>query len=157
VEAIVNSTDRHLSNQGTISRAIHQVAGAELLQACLKLNECAEGEAKITPGFQLPAKWVIHTVCPAWRGGKHREEELLAQCYRSCLELAAAQGIRSLAFPALGTGGLGFPVKRAAQIAVKTVGSFLLNSTAIGIVRFVCFDEKTLQHYKAECDRMISL
>jgi Ca-activated chloride channel family protein len=155
VEAIVNSTDRHLSNQGTISRAIHQAAGPELLQACLKLNECAAGEAKITPGFQLPAKWVIHTVCPPWRGGKHREEELLAQCYRSCLELAAAQGIHSIAFPALGTGGLGFPVERAARVTIKAVSHFLLNHTAIGTVRLVCFDQETLRHYEAEFQQII--
>lgn len=148
VEAIVNSTDRDLSDSGAVSRAIHQAAGSELLEACRQLQGCAAGEAKITPGFKLPSQWVIYTVCPPWQNGKQGEEELLAQCYRRCLELAVAHGIHSIAFPAIGTGKLGFPVERAAQIAFDTVGQFLLNHTTIGSVYFVCFDQDTLKHYE---------
>ena len=153
-DAIVNSADRHLSNHGAISSAIHRAAGSELLAACGQLGGAAEGEAKITPGFKLPAAWVIHTVCPTWSGGSQGEEALLAQCYQSCLELAAAQGLHSVAFPALGTGGRGFPSHRAARVAFETVSQFLLNHTAIGTVRFVCFDPKTLRHYEAEFKRV---
>jgi Ca-activated chloride channel homolog len=155
-DAIVNSVDRDLSDNGAISSAIHRAAGSELLVACRQLDGCAEGEAKITPGFDLPATWVIHTVCPAWQGGNHGEEELLAQCYRSCLELAAAQGLHSIAFPAIGTGALGFPPDRAAQIAFETVSQFLLGHTTIGTVRFICSDKKTLRHYEAGFQRVVA-
>lgn len=155
-EAIVNSTDRALSDRGAISRTIHRAAGPELLQACRQLNGCAEGEAKITPGFKLAAPWVIHTVCPTWQGGRQREEELLAQCYRSCLELASEQGLHSISFPAIGIGALGFPIDRAARIAFETVSQFLLSRTTIGTVRFICFDKKTLQHYETEFKRVAS-
>ncbi|MGG6295104.1 macro domain-containing protein [Leptolyngbya sp. AN02str] len=153
-DAIVNSSDRHLSNSGNLSKAIHHAAGPQLLDACRLLNGCAAGEAKITPGFNLPAPCVIHTVCPTWQGGSHNEEDTLAQCYRSCLELAAAQGLRSITFPALGAGGLGFPRARAAHIAFETVSQYLLSHTAIGTVRFICFDQKTLKHYEAEFQRV---
>jgi Ca-activated chloride channel family protein len=153
-DAIVNSADPSLSNRGVISSAIHQAAGPELLAACRQLNGCAEGEAKITPGFQLPAQWVIHTVCPPWRNGKYGEADLLAQCYRNCLTLAVVHGIHSIAFPAIGTGALGFPIEQAARIALETVSQFLLSSTAIGTVRFVCADEPTLQCYEAEYQRV---
>jgi Ca-activated chloride channel family protein len=155
-DAIVNSADRHLSDGGAISRSIHRAAGPELLAACRELNGCVEGAAKITPGFKLPARWVIHTVCPTWQGGKQGEEELLAECYRSCLEVAAAAGLYSIAFPAIGIGELGFPVDCAAHIAIETVSQFLLSHTTIGTVRFVCFDKKTLRHYEAEFKRVSS-
>ncbi len=153
-DAIVNSADRSLSDSGAISRAIHRAAGSELLAACRQLQGCAEGKAKITPGFHLPAAWVIHTVCPTWRDGQQGEADLLAQCYRNCLELAAAHGLHSIAFPAIGTGALGFPIDQAARIAFETVSQFLLNHTAIGTVRFVCFDQDTLKHYEAEFQRV---
>jgi Ca-activated chloride channel homolog len=153
-DAIVNSADHNLSNIGAISKAIHRAAGPALLDACRQLNGCAEGEAKITPGFNLPASWVIHTVCPAWQGGHQGEEQVLAQCYRSCLELAAARGLYSVAFPAIGTGVMGFPIDRAARIAFETVSQFLLHRTVIGTVRFICFDQNTLQHYEAEFKRV---
>ncbi|MBD2463668.1 macro domain-containing protein [Oscillatoria sp. FACHB-1407] len=156
-EAIVNSTDRYLSDNGAISSAIHRAAGSELLDACRQLNGCNEGEARITPGFKLAALYVIHTVCPAWQGGNHGEEDLLAQCYRSCLELAVSQGLYSIAFPAIGTGALGFPGDRAARIAFETVSQFLLGHTAIGTVRFVCSDPKTLHYYKTEFQRIAGL
>ncbi|MFM7428127.1 MAG: macro domain-containing protein [Elainella sp.] len=154
--AIVNSTDRSLSDRSAISQAIHRAAGPDLSAACRQLQGCAEGEAKITPGFNLPAAWVIHTVCPRWQGGNSGEAEMLAQCYQSCLELAAAQGVHSIAFPAMGTGRLGFPPDRAAQIAFATVSQFLLNHTAIGTVRFICSDPKVLRAYAAEFKRVAS-
>lgn len=156
VDAIVNSCDRYLSNSGAISSAIHRAAGSELLDACRQLNGCQPGDAKMTPGFHLPAKWVIHTVCPAWQGGQQGELDVLAQCYRRCLELAAASRIYSVAFPALGTGALGFPVEQAATVAIKTISQFLLHHTAVGTVRLVCFDEPTLQAYTSEFQQVVS-
>lgn len=156
-DAIVNSCDRHLSTNGPLSSAIHRAAGPELLAACRALNGCVEGDAKLTPGFQLPAPWVIHTVCPPWQGGKQGEEDMLAQCYRRCLELAAGKGIHAIAFPALGTGALGFPVERAARIAFDTVSQFLFSHATIGTVRFVCFDEPTLRLYETEFKRIEAL
>jgi len=156
VEAIVNSTDSFLSNHGAISSSIHQAAGPELLNACVQLNGCLAGEAKVTPGFNLPAQWVIHTVCPNWEGGHHNEEALLAQCYRSCLELAASKGISAIAFPAIGTGAHGFPLDLAARIALAEISRFLLSSTAIGTVLLICSDPQTLQHYEAEFKRVIA-
>jgi Ca-activated chloride channel family protein len=111
VDAIVNSCDRHLSNSGAISSAIHQAAGPELLEECRRIGGCEKGEAKITPGYNLPTPWVIHTVCPPWRGGSQGEEDLLAECYRSCLKLAVQHSLRSIAFPAIGTGAMGFPAR----------------------------------------------
>jgi Ca-activated chloride channel family protein len=150
VEAIVNSTDKKLSNHGAISNAIHQAAGAELFAACHELNGCAEGDAKITPGFNLPAQWIIHTVCPRWQGGHQGESALLRQVYQSCLQLAMHEGIRSIAFPAIGTGALGFPVDLAARIAFETISQFLFSCTAIGQVQIVCANEKILQVYNNE-------
>ncbi|WP_347276026.1 macro domain-containing protein [Leptolyngbya sp. FACHB-321] len=154
VEAIVNSTDQSLSDRGAISCAIHRVAGPALEVACQQLNGCAAGDAKSTPGFNLPAQWIIHTVCPMWQGGKQAEIQVLAQCYESCLKMALLEGIRSIAFPAIGTGTLGFPVELAARTAFETIGRFLFQSTAIGQVLLVCIDEKTLQIYQTEFERI---
>jgi Ca-activated chloride channel family protein len=153
-DAIVNSTDPTLSNRGALSQAIHRAAGPELLEACRQLQGCSQGEAKITPGFQLPAAWIIHTVCPVWQGGRQGEEEGLAMCYRRCLELAADRGLRSITFPALGTGRVGFPAERAAAIAFETVSQFLLSTTAIGMVRFICAEPATLSYYETEFKRV---
>lgn len=155
-DAIVNSTDRSLSDSGAISSAIHRAAGAALRKACQQLQGCFDGRAKITPGYKLPAKWVIHTVCPTWQGGNQGEEDLLAACYYNCLDLAVASRSHSIAFPAIGIGALGFPIDRAARIAFETVSEFLLSHTSIGIVRFICFDKVTLQHYEAEFNRVVS-
>jgi Ca-activated chloride channel family protein len=154
VEAIVNSADKTLSNHGAISAAIHRVAGSELLAACQQLNGCAEGKAKITPGFNLPAQWVIHTVCPLWQGGHQGEVALLARCYQSCLELAMIEGIRSIAFPAIGIGALGFPVELAARTAFETIGQVLFHTTAIGQILLVCADQQTFQIYETEFQRV---
>ena len=150
VDAIVNSCDRHLSNSGAISSAIHQAAGPELLEECRRIGGCEEGEAKITPGYNLPTPWVIHTVCPPWRGGSQGEEQLLAQCYRSCLKLAVQHSLRSIAFPAIGTGAMGFPADRAAAIAFAETSRFLSRSSAIGSILFVCFDSDTHRCFQNE-------
>jgi Ca-activated chloride channel family protein len=150
VDAIVNSCDRHLSNSGAISSAIHQAAGPELLEECRRLGGCEEGEAKITPGYNLPTPWVIHTVCPPWRGGSQGEEDLLAECYWSCWELAVQHSLRSIAFPAIGTGAMGFPADRAAAIAFAETSRFLLTSSAIGSILFVCFDSDTHRCFQNE-------
>ncbi|MEG4231256.1 macro domain-containing protein [Microcoleus sp. Pol11C3] len=150
VDAIVNSCDRQLSNSGAISSAIHQAAGPQLLTECRRLGGCEEGDAKISPGYNLPTPWVIHTVCPPWRGGSHGEEQLLAQCYRSCLKLAVQHSLRSIAFPAIGTGAMGFPADRAAAIAFAETSRLLSTSSAIGSILFVCFDSDTHRCFQNE-------
>ena len=150
VDAIANSTDRYLSSSGAISSAIHRAAGPKLLEECTSLVPCDTGEAKITRGYNLPAQWVIHTVGPVWKGGTQGEEQLLAQCYRNCLDLAVQHSIRTIAFPTIGIGALGFPVERAAEVAFQETSRFLLSNSSIGTVIFVCFDEHTRQHFHAE-------
>jgi Ca-activated chloride channel family protein len=150
VDAIANSTDRYLSSSGAISSAIHRAAGPKLLEECTSLVPCDTGEAKITRGYNLPAQWVIHTVGPVWKGGSQGEEQLLAQCYRNCLDLAVQHSIRTIAFPTIGIGALGFPVERAAEVAFQETSRFLLSNSSIGTIIFVCFDEQTRQHFHAE-------
>ena len=149
-DAIVNSADTYLSNSGAISSAIHRAAGPELLEACRQLNGCPVGDAKITPGYNLPAKWVIHTVVPVWQGGHQQEEQLLAQCYRRCLELAVQHSIHRIAFPAIGVGALNFPKEIAAKVAFAETSRFLLSNSSIGEVIFICFDPEIHFYYKKE-------
>lgn len=149
-DAIVNSADTYLSNSGTISSAIHGAAGAELLEACRQLKGCPVGDAKITPGYNLRAKWVIHTVAPVWQGGHQQEEQLLAQCYRRCLELAVQHSIHNIAFPAIGAGALNFPPEIAAKVAFAETSRFLLSHSSIGEVIFICFESEIYDCYNQE-------
>ena len=147
VDAIVNAANTTLLGGGGVDGAIHRAAGPELLEECRKLHGCATGEAKITKGYRLPAKWVIHTVGPVWKNGNDGEDELLANCYRSCVTLAAKHGIRSLAFPAISTGAYGFPLERATNIAVTETRKFLETHPDIEKVVFVCFGKAAHDTY----------
>ena len=146
VEAIVNAANSSLLGGGG-DGAIHRAAGPRLVEECRTLGGCPTGEAKITKGYNLPAKWVIHTVGPVWHGGARREDELLASCYRTSLELAVEMGIRTIAFPAISTGVYGFPLERATAIAVSEVRSFLEKNPSLEKMVFVCFDEYTYECY----------
>lgn len=147
VDAIVNAANTSLLGGGGVDGAIHRAAGSELLAECRKLNGCKTGDAKITKGYNLPAKWVIHTVGPIWQGGKQNEDELLASCYRRCLELAEQYSISTIAFPAISTGIYGFPMERATGIAIAEIKSFLENNTSIEQVILVCFGKKAYEYY----------
>lgn len=147
VDAIVNAANTSLLGGGGVDGAIHRAAGPELLDACRKLNGCSTGDAKATPGFRLPAKWVFHAVGPIWHGGSHHEDELLAGCYRRALELAKEHEAKSIAYPAISTGVYGFPPDRAAKVAVKTVRKHVSES-GVEAVYFVCFDEDTFSIYR---------
>ena len=146
VDAIVNAANTSLLGGGGVDGAIHRAAGPELLRACQKLHGCAPGEAKATPGFRLPAKWVFHAVGPVWWGGDRNEDELLAACYRRCIDLARQHKAKSIAFPAISTGAYRFPAERAAGIAIRTVRSHLEQSR-VEKVFFACFDAGTLKTY----------
>jgi O-acetyl-ADP-ribose deacetylase (regulator of RNase III) len=146
VDAIVNAANTSLLGGGGVDGAIHRAAGPELLAACRKLHGCSTGDAKATPGFNLPAKWVFHAVGPVWHGGHRDEDNLLAACYRRCLELALQHQVRSIAFPAISTGVYSFPADRAARIAVDTVRQHA-GSMGVDTVIFVCFSGETLEIY----------
>lgn len=147
VDAIVNAANTSLLGGGGVDGAIHRAAGIELLEACRKLNGCPTGEAKITKGYLLPARFVIHTVGPVWKGGNLGEPELLTSCYRRSLEVAVENGLKTIAFPSISTGIYGFPFDLAARIAIKTVKTFLKKNDSIQEVIFVCFSENDYQKY----------
>ncbi|MFO7828097.1 MAG: O-acetyl-ADP-ribose deacetylase [Bacteroidales bacterium] len=147
VDAIVNAANKSLLGGGGVDGAIHRAAGDELLEECKTLNGCETGEAKITKGYQLPAKYVIHTVGPVWYGGNNKETELLANCYKNSLKLALENDVKSIAFPNISTGVYRFPKDMAAEIAIRTVTEFLEQNKKIDKVYFVCFDQENYTIY----------
>ncbi len=147
VEAIVNAANTSLLGGGGVDGAIHRAAGPGLLAECRTLGGCPTGDARITKGYNLPAKWVIHTAGPVWHGGTHKEDELLARCYRSCFALTAQHAIRTIAFPAISTGIYGFPLARATRIALTETTRFLADNAEIEEVRFVCFGAEIYRVY----------
>ena len=148
VEAIVNAANTSLLGGGGVDGAIHRAAGPELLAECRALGGCATGQAKITRGCKLPARWVIHTVGPVWHDGRHGEDELLASCYRSCFALVELHGIKTVAFPSISTGAYGFPMDRAARIAVRETTNFLDRNQPVEKVVLVCFGASALEIHK---------
>ena len=149
VEAIANAANTSLLGGGGVDGAIHRAAGPDLLKECRTLHGCETGKAKITGAYRLPCKYVIHTPGPVWHGGKSGERELLAGCYRSCLELALENGVRSIAFPSISTGVYHFPLEEAAEIAVKTAKDFVAaHPEALDTVMWVLFDDRTLAAYE---------
>ena len=149
VQAIVNAANTSLLGGGGVDGAIHRAAGPELLKECRTLYGCETGKAKITKAYRLPCEYVIHTPGPVWHGGKSGERELLASCYRSCLELAAEKGIRTIAFPSISTGVYHFPLEEAAEIAVSTAAAYTTaNPEIIEEVKWVLFDDRTFRTYR---------
>ncbi|MEA4925530.1 MAG: O-acetyl-ADP-ribose deacetylase [Syntrophomonadaceae bacterium] len=148
VDAIVNAANNSLRGGGGVDGAIHRAAGPQLLAECKQVGGCLTGHAKKTRGYNLPIKWVIHTVGPVWRGGSNNEDDLLASCYRNSLALAAELGVETIAFPSISTGVYGFPVDRAARIAVREIVDFLKSNLSIKQVLMVAFDAQTYQAYK---------
>lgn len=149
VDAIVNAANDALAPGGGVCGAIHRAAGPDLARACSALGGCPTGEARLTPGFRLPARWVIHAVGPVWRGGHAGEADLLASAYRSSLRLADAQGLRCVAFPAISTGTYGYPLREATEVAVRTVRTALEAGSSVADVTFACFSPEALAACRA--------
>jgi O-acetyl-ADP-ribose deacetylase (regulator of RNase III) len=144
-QAIVNAANSSLLGGGGVDGAIHRAAGPELLEECRQLGGCATGQAKITHGYRLSAKWVIHTVGPVWRGGGHGEDDLLANCYRNCFALVEQHAIKTIAFPSISTGAYGFPMERAARIAAAETKRFLERNKPVEKVVLVCFGKSAFE------------
>jgi len=147
VDAIVNSAHETLLGGSGVDGAIHEAAGSQLLEECKKLNGCEIGKAKITKGYNLPAKYVIHTVAPHWQGGNKGEAKLLASCYKECLKLASKQGIKTIAFPSISTGAFGYPIEMAAPIALRTVFDYLGKHKEVEKLIFVVFSDNDFGAY----------
>lgn len=155
VDAIVNAANCSLLGGGGVDGAIHRAAGPELLAECRTLNGCKTGEAKITRGYRLPAKYVIHTPGPVWHGGNSGESDKLASCYKSCLSLASENGCETVDFPSISTGVYHFPLEKASRIAINTIAEYLISHDDIKRVRMVCFDSRTMGFYRQaleECE-----
>ena len=152
VDAIVNAANESLLGGGGVDGAIHRAAGPELLAECRAIGGCPTGEARITKGYRLPVKWVIHTVGPVWRSGLNHEDDLLASCYISSLTLAQECGVKTIAFPAISAGVYGFPMERAARIAITETRRFLRSHVSIQMVTFVCFGQPAKDIYLTAMD-----
>ncbi len=154
-DAIVNAANTSLLGGGGVDGAIHRAAGPELALECRQLHGCKTGAAKITAGYRLPARWVIHTVGPVWQGGGHDEDALLARCYRNALALAVRHNVRTIAFPAISTGIYAFPADRAARIALDEIDAFLKTDETLTRVLLVCFEEHIYHAYLTACNDYI--
>jgi len=153
VDAIVNAANNSLLGGGGVDGAIHREAGPELLEECHKLEGCPTGQAKITQGYRLPVKWVIHTVGPVWRGGNYKEDEYLAQCYQSCFNLVEKYRLKTVAFPSISTGAYRFPLEFAAKIAVTETVNFLKKNNFVEKIIFVCFNKSVYNCYANELQK----
>ena len=156
VDAIVNAANRTLLGGGGVDGAIHRDAGPQLLEECRTLNGCTPGQAKIPTGYIIPARYVIHTVGPVWDGGKRREDQLLANCYINCLQLAAEVGLKLIAFPSISTGVYRFPIERACRIALSETLKFLEHESSLKKVIFTCFTDQDLHTYQSAYMALIS-
>lgn len=156
VDAIVNAANSSLLDGAGVNGAIHAAAGPELLQECQSVGECPPGQARLTKAYRLPAKFVIHAVGPVWRGGSRSESKLLADCYSSCMKLALKHHVRSIAFPAISCGIYGYPIRQAAEIAVKEISAFLEMHPEIESVDFVCFTDEIFKEYQHAIEELLS-